>query len=157
AVVAQGLAERRGLASEHPRVGLDEHGLAAEPPYDLRQLDAGRSTADHDEPSRDGPHRGRLTCAPDALELAEARDRRDHGIRAGSDDDVPGGVANVVDVDDAWPRELAAAAQELNALACQPALLSGVGIVRDHEVTPGKRGFNVNLREPRGFACAMYR
>src|SRR5450755_2197540 len=130
---------------------------SSEPPYDLRQLDAGRSTAEHDEPSRYGLHRGRLTRAPHALELAQARDRWDHGIRAGSYDDVLGGVANAVDVDDAWPREPAAAAQELNSLARQPALLSGVGIVRDHEVTPGKRGFDVNLREPYGFTCAMYR
>jgi hypothetical protein len=57
----------------------------------------------------------------------------DHGIGAGSHDDVLCGVANAVDLDDAEPRELAAAAQELNALARQPALLFGVGIVRDHD------------------------
>ena len=111
-----------------------------QPAHDLRHLDTDRPTAEYEQAARDGRHRGRLAIGPDALELAEARDRRHDRLRAGRDHDVLGGVAHAVDLDHARPGEPAVATQQGDARARQPALLAGVGVVRDHEVTPGERG-----------------
>ena len=62
-------------------------------------------------------------------------------------DDVPGGVAHAVDLDHAGPGEPPGAAEQVDALARQPALLAGVGVVRDHEVAPGQR--RLRRRPPR--------
>ena len=48
-------------------------------------------------------HAGRLPGAPDALELAQAADRRHERIGSGRDDDVSRGVAHAVDLDDPDP------------------------------------------------------
>ncbi len=60
-----------------------------------------------------------------------------------------------VDVDHSGPGEFASAAQQVNALVRQPAFLTGVGVVRDHEVAPGKRLAHVHLRAGRGLARLM--
>ena len=99
--LAERLAQRRGLAREHVLGPLDKRHLATEATHDLRQLDAGGSAAEHEQPPRDGLHAGRLACAPDAFELAQARDRRNDRIGAGCDDDVLGRVAHTVDLDHA--------------------------------------------------------
>ena len=65
--------------------------------------------------------------------------------------------AHAVDLDHARPGELAAAAQQVDALARQPALLPGVGVVRDHEVPPGQRRLDVDLRAGRRLARALHR
>ena len=74
-VPAQGLAERlaqrRGLARHHPVGALDDHRLAAEPAHDLRDLDAGRPAAEHEQAARDRLHARRLAGAPHALELTQ--------------------------------------------------------------------------------------
>ena len=79
AVPAQGLAEpvaqRGGLARHHTVGALDDHRLAAEPVYDLRELGAGRSTAEHEHPARDLLHAGRLASTPHAVELTQPGDR----------------------------------------------------------------------------------
>ena len=41
--------------------------------------------------------------------------------------------------------EPAGAAQQVDAVPCQPALLAGVGVVGDHEVAPGERRLDVDL------------
>ena len=56
-----------------------------------------------------------------------------------------GGVAHAVDLDDARAGEPAGAAQQVDAVVGQPALLSGVGVVGDHEVAPGERRLDVDL------------
>ena len=84
AVPAQGLAERlaqrRGLAGEQAVGALDEHRLAAEAPHDLRELDARRPAAQHEQAARDGLHAGRLAGAPDARRAPAAREA---GARSG--------------------------------------------------------------------------
>ena len=72
-------------------------------------------------------------------------------------DDVVGGVAHAVDLDHARPGEPAGAAQQVDALARQPALLAGVGVVGDHEVTPGERRLDVDLRARRRVARRVHR
>ena len=62
------------------------------------------------------------------------------------EDDVLGGVADAVDLDHARPGEPAGAAQQVDAGVRQPALLAGVGVVGDHEVPPGERRLDVDLR-----------
>ena len=137
--LAERLAERRGLAREHVRGALDERDLAAEAAHGLRQLDADRAAAEHEQPPRDGLHAGRLAVRPDAVELAQARDRRHERLGAVREHDVLGGVADAVDLDRADAGEPAAAAQQVDAVVGEPALLAGVGVVRDHEVAPGER------------------
>ena len=44
------------------------------------------------------------------------------------------------------PGEPAAAAQQVDAVVLEPALLARVGVVRDHEVAPGERRLDVDLR-----------
>ena len=101
------------------------------------------------------PVTSRLVQTP--VELAQARDGRHDRIRAGRHDDVPGGVAHAVDLDHARPGQPAGAAQQVDALARQPALLAGVGVVRDHEVAPGQRRLDVDLRGGRRLARALHR
>ena len=73
--LAERLAQRRGLAGEHVLGALDERHLAAEAAHGLRHLDADRPAAEDEQAARDGLHAGRLAVGPDAVELAQARDR----------------------------------------------------------------------------------
>jgi len=66
-------------------------------------------------------------------------------------------VAEAVDFHHAGAGQPARASQQVDAPARQPALLAGVGIVRHHEVPPGQRGLDVNLRASGGLACAVHR
>ena len=150
AVAAQDLtergAQRLGLAGEHVLGRLHQGHVAAQPPHGLRHLGADRAAAEDEQAPRHGLHAGYLAVGPDAIQLTQTGDRRDHRIGAGRQDDVPGGVAHAVDLDHARPGELARPAQQVDALARQPLFLPGVGVVRDHEVTPGQRGGHVDLR-----------
>ena len=140
------LAERRGLARQHVLGALDERDLAAEAADRLGHLDADRAAAEHEQPARDRLHARRLAVRPDALELAQARDRRD-------DRSAP--VARTT-WSAVWrtpststtpvPARRPRAAQQVDAVVGQPALLPGVGVVRDHEVAPGERRLDVDLR-----------
>jgi hypothetical protein len=47
--------------------------------------------------------------------------------------------------------------QQLDAPLRQPALLAGVGITRHHEIPPGQRGRDVDLRAPAGLARTLHR
>ena len=58
------------------------------------------------------------------------------------------GVADAVDLDHAGPGQPAAAAKEVDAVLGEPTLLAGVGIVRNHEVAPGKHRLDIDLRRP---------
>ena len=69
--------------------------------------------------------------------------------------DMLGGVANAVDFDRAGPGEPAAAAKQVDAVVRQPALLAGVGVVRNHEVAPGQRRRDVDLRRRRRVVGAV--
>ena len=136
---------------------LDEGDLAAEAADRLRHLDADRAAAEHEQAARNGLHAGHLAVGPDAVELAQAGDRRHDRIGAVRQDDVVGGVALAVDLDHPGPGQPAAAAQQVDAVVRQPALLAGVGVVGDHEVTPGERGLDVDLGARRRLARAVHR
>src|SRR6185312_16829778 len=58
--LAERLTQRRGLASEHVSGGLDEGHFAAQAPYRLRHLGTDRSTAEDEQPARDGLHTSHL-------------------------------------------------------------------------------------------------
>ena len=160
-VTAQGLAERlaqrRRLASKDAVGALDQSHLAAQATDDLRQLDAGRATAQHEQPARDHLHARRLARAPDAIELPQPRDGRDDRVGASSDDDVLGAVAHAVDFDGPGPGEPAAAAQQRDPPGIQPALLPGVGVAGDHEVAPRQRRLDVHLRARPHLARGVHR
>ena len=136
-----GAGSRPSRCSGH----VDERDLAAEAAHRLRHLDADRPAAEDQQAARNGLHAGRLAIGPDAIELAQARDRRHDRIGAAGQDDVVGGVTHAVDVDHPGAGEPAAAAQQVDAVVGQPALLSGVRVVRDHEVTPRERRLDVDL------------
>ena len=72
-------------------------------------------------------------------------------------DDVIGRVAHAVDLDGAGPGQPAGAAQQVDAVVGKPALLSGIGVLGDHEVAPGQRGLHVHLGARRRLARAVHR
>ena len=160
AVPAQDLAQRVAqllrFARQHPPAAGDQDHLAAEPTDGLRHFDADRSTTDDQQAPRDGLHAGHLAVRPHPFEVAQARDRRDERIRAARQDDVFRGVPDTVHLDGAGPREAAVAAQQGDALSGQPALLTGVGVVGDHEVAPGEHCVDINVRVRRRLACAVH-
>ena len=88
------LAERRRLAGEHMRLALDQRDLAAEAAHDLRELEPGRSTAEHDQPLGHRPHGGRLARAPDPVELPQARNRRHDRISTGGQHRIASDIAD---------------------------------------------------------------
>ena len=110
--LAERLAQRRGLAGQHVVGGFDDRHLAAEAADGLRHLDADRPPAEHEQPARYRLHAGHLTVRPDALELAQPGNRRHERVGSVGEDDVIGGVADAVDLDDPGPGEPPAAAQQ---------------------------------------------
>ncbi len=160
AVAAQHLAEcvaqRRGLASEHVLDTLGKGHLAAQAPHRLCHLGADRAAAEDEQAAGDGLHPGHLAVGPHSRQLAQARDRRDDRDRAGRDNNVPGGVPHAVDLDHAGPGQGAGATQQVDALAGQPPHLPVVGVIADHEVPPGQRRFHVDLRGGRRLVRVMY-
>jgi hypothetical protein len=160
AVAAQSRAERRaqrrGLARKHAGGAFDDYRFPTEPAYDLRELDAGGSAAEHEQPSRDRLHARRLTRSPHPLELAESRDRRHDRIRARGHDHVLRGRPYALDIDDPHPHETAGSAQQVDAVLGQPALLTGCRVpCRPVEASFGapclleRRARSLSEREPR--------
>ena len=76
---AERVAERLRLAGKHVIHALDERHRCAQPVHRLRHLDAHRPAAQHEQPLRHLGERRDLAVGPDAVQLAEPRDRRDHG------------------------------------------------------------------------------
>ena len=71
--------------------------------------------------------------------------RRHHRVRSVGEDDVVGGVPGAVDVHLPAPASRPVPAQQRDAGVGQPLLLPGIGVVGDHEVTPGERRLDVDL------------
>ena len=155
--LAECLAQRRGLAGQHVPRSLGQGHLAAQAAHGLGHLGADRPAAEDEQAAGDRLHRGHLTAGPDVVQLAQAGDGRHDRVGAGRQHDVRRGVARVADLDDAWTGQPAGAADQVDALARQPGLLPGVGVVRDHEVAVGQRRLDVNLRGARRLACAVGR
>jgi hypothetical protein len=109
--VGERVAERSRLAAEQVLAAVDKRHLAAEAMDGLRHLDADRPAAEHEQAARDGLEAGRLAVGPDAVELAQAGDGRNERLGPGRHDNVLGGVARAIDLDDAQPGEPAAASQ----------------------------------------------
>ena len=146
------------LAGEHVLGALDERHLAAEAANRLRHLDADRSAAEHEQSARDGLHAGHLAVAS---RCPSSSRRPGTGGTIGSAPVATTTCSAVwrdaVDLDDARPGEPAAAAKQVDALVGEPALLAGVGVVRDHEVAPGERRRDVDLRARRRLARRVHR
>ena len=155
--LAERMAQRRGLAGEDVFGSLDQGDLPAEAAHGLGHLGADGSAAENQQAARDGLHAGHLAVGPDAIELAQARDGRHDRIGAGGHDHMPGGVTHAVDLHHARPGEPPGPAQQVDALARQPALLPGIGIVGDHEVAPGESRLDVDLRAGRRIARVLHR
>ena len=56
-----------------------------------------------------------------------------------------GGAADAVHFDDTRPGQAPSPADQVDAVVGEPALLAGVGVVRDHEVAPRERSLDVDL------------
>ncbi len=138
--LGQRVAERRRLARQQPVGALDDRDLGAHPPDGLAELDPDRAAAEDQQPAGDRAQRGRLAVGPHALEPVQARDRREHRIRAGRDHDVGGEQRLVADHDPAGAVEAARAADDLDPCAARPRDLAGVVVAADHEVAPGQDG-----------------
>ena len=161
AVAAQGFAERvterLGLAGQHPVGRLDDHGLAAEAAHDLGQLDARRPTAEHQQPPRHLLHARRLAGAPHAVELRRPGTGGTIGSAPVATTTWSAVCRTPSTSTDAGARQLALAAQQRDAVVGQPALLTGVGVVRHHVVAPRERGRDVDLGARRRLARAVHR
>ncbi len=138
---------------EHTFGRLDHSHLAAKTPDGLGHLDADRPTTQYQQTPWHRFHTGHLAVGPDAFQVAQPRDRGHHRVRAGRQDNVPRGVGNPIHFDHAGSRKPARAANQVDALACQPALLAGIGVVRDHEIAVRQRRLDVDV----GVACCLAR
>ena len=154
--VAERVAQRCRFLGEQAGRPFDERDLAAETADGLRHLDPDRPAAQHEQSARDGLHAGCLAVRPDPLELAQAGNGRHERVGSGGDDDVVGRVAHAVDLDHPDAGEPAGAAQQVDAVVRQPALLPGVGVVRDLEVAPGEDCFDVDLRRRCSVPCRVH-
>ena len=126
----QFLAGERLLAREQPVRPLQDHDLlAAEPLERLGHLDADGAAAEHEQPPRDLLRAGRGPVVPGAG-LGQAGNGRDERAAAGGQHDGPGraqrpdGAVGGLDLDGPLPGQAAGAADELDALALQPAELA---------------------------------
>ena len=135
---------------------LDDRYRRPEAGDSLGHLDADRPAAEHEQATGDRLHPRDLAVRPDPVELSEARDRRDDRVGARRHHDMSRGVPRAVDLDHANPRQPTRAAEQINALALQPALLAGVGVVGDHEVPPRQRGLDIDLGGSGGVTCGVH-
>ena len=123
--LAERLAQRRGLAREHVLGALDER-----PPRRRSGARPAPSRCPTGPPPRTSSRRGTafmpvdLAVRPDAVELAQARDRRDDRVGAVGEDDVLGGVAHAVDLDHARCRR-AGRCRAAGRCRCRPASAPG--------------------------------
>ena len=129
----------------------------AKPAHDLAHLHSDRPGTQYQQAARDCFHGGRVAAAPDSLQVAQSRDGRDDRIGAVGQDDVIGRVAHAVDVDDTRTGQPAGAAQQVDLVLGQPAHLTGVGVVRDLEVTPGEHRLDVHLGTRGGIVRPVHR
>ena len=65
--IAESVTQRSRLATEHTLGHVDDHRPAAKSAHGLRHLDSDRSTAQDQQPTRNGLHRCHVTTGPDAL------------------------------------------------------------------------------------------
>ena len=130
---------------------LDEHRLPAETTHHLGELHSCRAATQHEQAAGDRLHARRLAGAPDPLEVTQPGDRRHEGVGARGHHDVFRRVADTVDIDQAGAGQPPRPSQKIDAAVRQPALLTGVGVVGDHEVPPGQRGLDVDV----GCCCGL--
>jgi hypothetical protein len=131
----------RGRGAVH---ALDDRDLGAHPRDGLAELDADGTGAEDQQPAGHLPQAGRLAVGPDAVELAETRDRGDDRVRAGRDHDVAGEVGVVADDHASGAVEASRAAHDRDPRAVRPRRLAGIVVVADHEVAPRERGSGVH-------------
>jgi hypothetical protein len=119
--------------------------------YGLRHLDADRPAAEHEQPARHLGEPGHLPVRPDALELAQAGDGREHGVRPGRDHDMARAIGLVVHLDAPRAGQTPRPAKHLDPLPFEVGGLGPVLVVRHHEVAPleGARGSDAPVH---GFA-----
>ncbi len=129
-----------GSRGEHVLGALDDRHRAPHAGERLAQLDADRARR-RGRSAGAAPRfsAGRLAVRPDAVELAQPRDRRDHRVRAGGDDDV----ARRCSVLSPTATRPGPASRPAPRITSMPALsahfdLAGVVVVADHEVAPGE-------------------
>ena len=66
-----------------------------------------------------------------------------------------GGMAHAVHLHDTGACQTASATKQVDAGVSEPALLAGIGVVRDHEVPPRKRSVDVDLRQRGRLVCGV--
>jgi hypothetical protein len=132
------LAEHPGLAREQVLRALHQRHLGAHAADRLGELHAdGAATQDEQASGHLLQARG-LAVRPDAVQLAQTRDGRDHRVRACRQHDVSGGQQLVLDPDPSRTVEPSAAAMDTDAGVGCPAHLAGVVVVGDLEIAPGE-------------------
>ena len=128
------------LAREQVLGALHDRHRGAHARERLGHLDADGAAAEHEQPARHLGEAGRLAVGPHAVELAQPRDRRDHRVRAGGDDDVLGGVAcRSPTTTRPGPARRPSPRRTSIPAPSRPGRLAGVVVARDHEVAVGER------------------
>ena len=125
---------------------LDNGDRAAQAADCLRHLDSDRTASQNEQVPRDSLHAGDLAVRPNALEPAQTGNRRNERIRAGGQHNVVRGAADTVNVHHARAREPPTAAKQGDTTIREPALLTGIGVIRDDGVAPGECCIDVDFR-----------
>src|SRR6516164_4764026 len=99
--LAERLAQGARLARQDVVHSLDHVDVGAETRERLGQLDADGTAAEDHEAAGDLAYAGGLAVGPDAVQLSQPVDRRDHRLGSGGDHDVTGGVASAVHLEHA--------------------------------------------------------
>src|SRR5215211_1714923 len=141
--LAEGVAERLRLTRQKVVLALDERNRRAHAVHRLGHLHTDRSTAQHDHAARHLGEGGDLPIGPNSLGFREPRDRRDHRVGAGGEDDLAGAVLGAVHSHPAGTDDPRRTAQQVDALAVEPPDLAGVVVPGDHEVAPLEGGLRV--------------
>jgi hypothetical protein len=134
------LAQRLRLARQDVVHALDQCHRGTQAPHRLRHLNPDRPAAQHEQPARHLGQRGHLTVRPDALELFQARDGREHRVRPRRNHDIARAIGLAVHLDAPQGRQTSGPAKHLDPLPFEPGGLGAVLVLRHHEVAPLERG-----------------
>ena len=125
-------------------VVLDDRDVGAHAPEELRELDADRSAAEHDEAGRNRARPDGLAVRP-VLDVCEPVERRQRRLGAGRHDELVVLELAFADGDDARPDDPRIASHELGTLIREPSRVPRVVPTVRHLVAPPEDAFDVDL------------
>ena len=132
---------------------LHERHLSAQAAHGLGQLDPDGPPPSTRRRLGTAVHRRHLAVGPDAVQVPQPGDRCTTRRDPVATTTCVAVLADAVHLDHARAGQAAGPLSRSMPLPCEPGLLPGVGVPRDHEVAPGERLLDVDLmRSPRPLA-----